>query len=162
MTGGNSVVSECSFTFDKNDANSACGGVKYQGNGFSCTYCSFVRTYSSGALTVTQNNNQKDLVEVSNCVFDDCGGGNIRCFSLTTFTPSLTFINNEIKNMKTISKYFGSINCNQQVETLEFGQITFIDNACNALYGGGTGLWITGASTFYFNDCKFINNVALT
>ncbi|KAK8854425.1 hypothetical protein M9Y10_016987 [Tritrichomonas musculus] len=162
ITNGKSVVTGCAFTFDTNDENSAGGAVKSECNDFSCTYCTFTRNYFSGTLTVKQSGSQNGAVDISNCIFDDCGGENTRCFSITTFTTSLTFSSNEIRNMKPMKKgYFGAINPNSKIDTLEMKNITFADNVCNALFGGGSGLWVNGVKNFYFNDCKFINNVAI-
>ena len=42
------------------------------------------------------------------------------------------------------NNYFGSINGNFKISTLEFCNITFNDNQCKSLYGGGIGLIIEG------------------
>lgn len=58
--------------------------------------------------------------------------------------------------------YFGSISPKNQIDTLIMSNLTFIDNRCNTFYGGGSGLWITDVPTVSFEDCKFINNSALS
>ena len=150
------------FVFDVNDANSACGAINSVGSGFSCKFCTFTRAFSRGAITVKQTAQQTDPVIVSNCVFDNCGGANTRCFSLTTFTGSLTFSNNIVQNMQAAGRdsYFGQFLVNNIIETLVLKNVTFKDNSCNSQYGGGTGLWIDDVKEVSFEDCKFINNVA--
>ncbi|KAK8844323.1 hypothetical protein M9Y10_024537 [Tritrichomonas musculus] len=101
-------------------------------------------------------------VSISNCVFDDCGGSNLRCFNFATQTKSFTFRNNVAQNMKAVNlSYFGQLSPNNQITTLELENITFRDNACYTYYGGGTGLWIVKVETVEFESCNFINNVAL-
>ncbi|KAK8844362.1 hypothetical protein M9Y10_024577 [Tritrichomonas musculus] len=154
-------IENCEFVFDANDARTACGAIQSTGKGFSCKFCTFTKTFARGAITVTQTDAQTDPVTVSNCIFDDCGGDNIRCFSFTTYTTSFTFSNNVVQNMKATggSGYFGQFMPNRKVNTLVLKNITFKDNACNSQYGGGTGLWIVKLNEVSFEDCKFINNL---
>lgn len=63
-------------------------------------------------------------------------------------------------NGKETSNYFMYLNWNNNIETLEFVNITFLNNTSNSLYGGGSGVHIEGVSELFIIECDFQNNKA--
>lgn len=161
VTKGTAEVEDCSITFSNNQQ--ACGCIKLQTKGLSCKYSKFARGNSKGALTYDQTTSYKETLLVTNCIFEECAGGNTRCFNIKGNTGDITFSHNIIQKMKNSgnSGYFGLIDFYSMIDNFVFENTTFLDNLCDSEYGGGSGLWVTKTAKITFNNCKFINNAAL-
>lgn len=57
--------------------------------------------------------------------------------------------------------YFGLIDGIENVITISMKIISFINNTCDSLYGGGIGLIFKRIQQLTFDDCSFINNKAI-
>lgn len=100
---------------------------------------------------------------MTNCFFEDCKGDTSRCFSISLIKNlGLTFENNIIQKMQATGSngYFGSITFNK-IANFDMKNIKFIENQCNSLYGGGSGLLISGTEKITFTGCEFTSNSAL-
>lgn len=114
------------------------------------------------ALIINAPTKSENTVTVKYCVFDDCASLNIKCFDILVNTRYFTFNNNVDQNNKGngYDNYFGSIACNDEIVTFEISNLTFINNTCKSLYGGGSGLQLKRIQQITFDECVFINNMA--
>lgn len=114
------------------------------------------------ALIINAPTKSENTVTVKYCVFDDCASLNIKCFDILVNTRYFTFNNNVDQNNKGngYDNYFRSIDCNDEIVTFEISNLTFINNTCKSLYGGGSGLQLKRIQQITFDECVFINNMA--
>lgn len=155
-------VDSCTFKFD--DANNACGAISLGSKTFTLKNSNFIKTNCIGAVKFASNGVHKDLpIVIDNCMFDSCLGSNKRCFDVSTYTNNIQFKNTLIQNMPATDRngYILSFECNNNLETFVFENITFLNNRCSSDYGGGSGIWITDVKNMEFKDCHFIGNTAL-
>lgn len=98
---------------------------------------------------------------INNCVFDQCNGGDEYILFSTTLSSVFSFKNNVIRGLITDSYKYIALVISNGVDNFEIDNITFQDNKCNYLYGGGSSFLFKGMKKLYITNCKFINNFAM-
>lgn len=58
-------------------------------------------------------------------------------------------------------RYFGLINCKNQINEMIVEKMNLTNNTCDSLYGGGVGFLFMGISTLRFNNCYLKKNKAI-
>lgn len=156
------IVEFNSNTISFETIDNSCGAIEFGNQGFKCENCKFIKTNAEGAIKFAQSLEGGTAI-VNKCIFDGCAGPNIRCFDIMLYNGILTFSKNVFENMieSGNSGYLGGISGMEHMTKVLFTNITFQNNAFDSDYGGGTGLWILDTDTIEFEDCKFINNIAL-
>ena len=157
---GHSQIDSSTFYFD--DTTKSCGAIDFGDCDFSLTNSEFYNVKTNDGCTIKFEQN-KDLpsnsITVSDCIFENSTEISIKIIR----SPQFIFSRNTIKNMKKSSKtnLFSSLESIEEKDSFVLDEITFIDNRCDSLYGGGIGLWIANYKEVKFNNCKFINNEAI-
>ena len=158
-----SLIDDITISFE--DSSRGFGGIDFGKKGFTFRNSKLIRTRGKAGILFSQLTTLNDPITIENCIFDNCEStnNNNRCMSITAYTTSITFDNNTIQNMQEQgnSGYSVVFTLKTKVSTFIINEMNFLDNRCNSDYGGGSGLWITGTDKIEFNNCEFINNIAL-
>ncbi|KAK8892681.1 hypothetical protein M9Y10_029921 [Tritrichomonas musculus] len=121
----------------------------------------FYKCNKNTALRINCNSENHELT-INKCTFESCNGTDPKCFKIILNWLNFKFENNVIKNNRGTgcSDYIGSIECMDQMNSLEIVNNSFVNNVCESLYGGGIGIKISGIEYLSFIGCTFDNNTA--
>ncbi|KAK8871920.1 hypothetical protein M9Y10_007666 [Tritrichomonas musculus] len=125
----------------------------------------FLNIQDKSALIIkhyADSDSDSDKITIIGCTFDSCTGIDNKCFDIISNSRVFTFENNIIKNNIGTghSNYFGTFNLNKKIANFELFNISFVNNVCNSLYGGGIGIQFLGIAQLNFNKCEFKENSA--
>ena len=82
--------------------------------------------------------------------------GNYQFLFVQNIKAQVTFSDNIFHDFTLLSSnYMLQIDFPNNGEFI-LNNVTFSDNKCNSLYGGGTGLKFSNSGKITFNNCKFI------
>ena len=157
-------MDNCTFQFTQN----SCKTIKAACSRATICDCKFIK---SGPIIIEQKDDDPSSTAASNniaitqCTFDSCSISdyNYKAIQMIfTTISSITFEYNVISNIKTTENddYSIFIDGNNKIEQLELKNITFINNSCSCLYGGGIGMIVHNINNLLFTCCDFINNEA--
>ena len=144
IVSGTAYFDTCVISFDDN--SNAFGGIDLGNQEFNLQNCMFIKTRSSGSILFEQSETNSAVSSIVNCTFEECAGETSRCFSLSFSQSSdLTFKDVVVRKMVESGPngYFGSISFKNKAN-FDINNLTFTENKCNSLYGGGSGLLISG------------------
>ena len=149
----------CSFIYDSSDSSSIALSSKCMSAYFD--ECQFNNTRG---ITISRTGiTDPSEFAVTSSVFDSCGSDTMNYLNLALGQPSLiTFENNVISNIvrNEGQKFTLYMTADRNIQELQLTNVSFINNSCCSLFGGGVGLYIEKTISILFFDCKFINNKA--
>lgn len=138
------------------------GGVQINdfNNNINIESNSFYDVKNGPSLYITESSTST-IITIDTCVFDSCKGNDNKCFYLLTETQQLNFQNCVLQNLvgTGVNSYFGTFDVKDQ-RPYYLINISFINNVCDSLYGGGSGIKFIEFGSLFITDCKFINNTA--
>ena len=150
---------KCDFIFDNSDVSSM--AIKSNCIAANIDNCKFIKT--CGISISRSTISDASQLSITKCSFDYCGSETMNFLDLSLGQPSsIVFENINISNMirNEGQKFTMYLKADSNIQEMELRNISFTDNSCFSLFGGGVGICIEKVNTLSFYDCTFIRNKA--